>query len=244
MNCSQVTADMASVLINLSPILLHLAVQSGHKESAQPWDIRIAQCPSLVWRQICRVVQRKGPRCVSDRGGWKQGEVQQHNSALPFVCWNRHPRMPHKTGLLWGDSNAQQHKGTQRGQSSRCGNTAYFERSPLAQREVDLYNFWTGAMWEEWSPHLLFSAELGGEIRRNFLRSPESKQHHPSQRQSVAVCTALHLPGWIQRCWTPTDPITGGTGTSFIQNTNMVVFRLQHRTGVKYCDWTFFYFIF
>lgn len=35
MNHSKVTADMASVLINLSPTPLHLAMQSEHKEYAR-----------------------------------------------------------------------------------------------------------------------------------------------------------------------------------------------------------------
>lgn len=122
------------------------------------------------------------------------------------------------------DSGAQQQEGTQRGQSRRCGSTAYSEHSPPAQSELDLYNFGISDMWEEGSPRLLISSELGREIWRNFLRSPQSKQNHPSQRQSVAVCMGLHLPGWIKGCWTPTDFINGGTDTSFIQNTNAVVF--------------------
>lgn len=62
MNSSQVTADMASVLINPSPIPPHLAVPGGHKESAQPRVTRIAPWPSLVRGQIYCVVQGKGAR--------------------------------------------------------------------------------------------------------------------------------------------------------------------------------------
>lgn len=223
MNCSQVTADMAFVLINSSPIPLHLAVQSGHKENAQPWVIRIAHAPPLCGDRFIVLCREKVPGVYLREEDGNRGKSSSTVLLFLSSVGTGIQGSPMKQERCeW--QRCQQQEGTQRGQSRRCGSTAHSEHSPLAQSELDLHNFGISAMWEEGSPHLLISSELGREIWRNFLRSPRSKQKHPSQRQSVTVCMGLCLPGWIKGCWTPTDPISGGTDTSFIQNTNTVVF--------------------